>query len=125
MELVPSIEIDAPADLGDIDEALMSFVEQLEPCGHGNPAPILTAHGVRVLQRRAVGKDGAHLKLTLSDGRSFRDAIAFRQGDKAERLPEIVDVAFRPEWNDYMGVRSIQLNVVDIRGASDRRSVPG
>jgi single-stranded-DNA-specific exonuclease len=117
MELSPALEIDAPVTLAEIDEALLSFVEQLEPCGHGNPAPILAAHGVRVIQPRAVGRDGAHLKLTLADGQSFRDAIAFRQGDKIGRLPDVVDVAFKPEWNNYMGVRSIQLNVVDIRGA--------
>jgi single-stranded-DNA-specific exonuclease len=114
-ELSPTLEIDALVGLGEIDEALLAFLAQLEPCGHGNPAPILAANGVRILQRRVVGKDGGHLKLTLRDGQSYRDAIAFRQGEKHDRLPEIVDVAFRPEWNDYMGARSIQLNVVDIR----------
>ena len=56
--------------------------------------------------------------MTLSDGRVFREAIAFRQGKKADELPEEVDVAFKPEWNDYMGVRSIQLNVLDVRPAA-------
>jgi single-stranded-DNA-specific exonuclease len=120
VELSPSLEIDAQAALSEIDESLLSFIGQLEPCGHGNPAPILAAHDVRILQRRVVGREGGHLKLTLSDGQSFRDAIAFRQGQKHDQLPEIVDVAFKPEWNDYMGVRSIQLNVVDIRPAGNR-----
>jgi single-stranded-DNA-specific exonuclease len=121
-KLRPSLEIDAVVGLGEIDESLLAFVGQLEPCGHGNPAPVLASHDVRILQRRVVGRDGAHLKLTLSDGRSFRDAIAFRQGAKHDQLPEIVDVAFKPEWNDYMGVRSIQLNVVDIRPAGAGRA---
>ncbi|HLC04045.1 MAG TPA: single-stranded-DNA-specific exonuclease RecJ [Anaerolineales bacterium] len=121
-EITPSLEIDANARLSEIDEPLLSFGARLEPCGHGNPAPVLAAHGVHILQRRVVGSDGGHLKLTLSDGVSFHDAIGFRLGGKHDQLPEIVDVAFKPEWNDYIGVRSIQLNVVDIRPASP--SVP-
>lgn len=122
MELSPSLRIDAQATLGEVDESLLAFLGQLEPCGHGNPPAVLAAQNVRILQRRVVGREGGHLKLTLSDGRSFHDAIAFRQGNKHDQLPEVVDVAFKPEWNEYMGVRSIQLNVVDIQPPGRREA---
>lgn len=117
-DVSPVLEIDAESSLGEVSENLLSFLQQLEPCGHGNPAPVLAVSKVRVVDRRVVGKEGGHLKMTLSDGRVFREAIAFRQGKKADELPEEVDVAFKPEWNDYMGVRSIQLNVLDVRPAA-------
>jgi hypothetical protein len=45
------------------------------------------------------------------------DAIAFRQGHLSETLPQRVDVAFHFERNDYRGVTSLQMNILDIREA--------
>ena len=69
---------------------------------------------VAVMRKRTVGAEGGHLTLTLrKSGRSF-DAIAFRMGNLAPELPEHVDIAFNFERNEYMGIRSMQLNVLDI-----------
>ena len=111
----PRLEIDAEARFADLDGALMSFLERLEPCGIGNPVPVFASRQVTVVQRRAVGSDGSHLKLTLREGGRLFDAIAFRQGDLAEGLPARVDVAYHLERNLYLGVETPQLNVQDIR----------
>ena len=64
---------------------------------------------------RTVGRDGSHLKLTLTDGRITFDAIAFRLGYWAEQLPERIDVAYAFEVNVFNGRSSLQLNVKDIK----------
>lgn len=113
-ELKPKLQIDASIGFDEIDDELMAFIEKLEPSGMENPRPVLATKEVEVVSKRRVGANGAHLKLALNDGRRYFDCIAFRMGEKADRIDRTIDVAYRPEWNDYMGVRSLQLNVEDI-----------
>jgi single-stranded-DNA-specific exonuclease len=116
--LTPVVEIDASIGLDSISEDLMAFLDALEPFGNKNAQPVFCAEGVSVLAKRTVGHDAAHLKMTLErDGRPF-DAIAFRMGDLAQGLPEIVDIAFHIERNNYLGYETLQLRVVDIRSAN-------
>ena len=110
------IRIDAEAAPDDLREELLQFLDRLEPCGSGNPRPLLALRGAEVLRVRRVGSDQRHLKLTLRGGQRIWDAIAFRQpaevGDGMR-----LDVAFYLERNDYLGVPSLQLNVQDLREA--------
>jgi single-stranded-DNA-specific exonuclease len=62
-----------------------------------------------------VGRESRHLKLALADGSMTWDAIAFRQGAWAGRLPEVIDVAYYLEVNEWNNQRRLQLNVQDIR----------
>lgn len=112
--LQPQLQIDATVTFDQIDEELMAFLDKLEPSGMENPRPVLATEKVEVVSKRAVGANGGHLKLALNDGNRYFDCIAFRMGDQYDQIHKRVDVAFRPEWNDYMGVRSLQLNIEDI-----------
>jgi single-stranded-DNA-specific exonuclease len=111
------IALDAEVELGEVDEDLMTFIERLEPCGFGNAAPLLGARGVRVVSARQVGADGAHLKMMVQDRSGTQEAIAFRMGHRLPGIGETIDVAFQLERNEYMGVRSLQMNVREMRGA--------
>jgi single-stranded-DNA-specific exonuclease len=113
-DLQPKLQLDAMVEFDEIDDDLMAFLDKLEPSGMENPRPVLASKEVEVVSKRRVGANGAHLKLALNDGRRYFDCIAFRMGDLSDRINRHIDVAFRPEWNDYMGVRSLQLNVEDI-----------
>ncbi|MBP3634812.1 MAG: single-stranded-DNA-specific exonuclease RecJ [Oscillospiraceae bacterium] len=99
-----------------LNETNVMALDQLEPCGAGCPKPVLYMDGMYVDQLSEVG-GGKHLRLRLSrDGVSlgaiFFSATASRcgisQGDR-------VEVAFTPQINDFRGVRSVQLNLVDLR----------
>ena len=118
-DLVPVLSVDAEAPLSEMSWDLLEALSQLEPCGCGNRQPIFVSRGVRVRRPRAVGREGKHLKLALSDGRATWDAIAFRQGAWAGRLPPVVDVAYHLELNEWQGRRRLQLNVQDIRPAEE------
>jgi len=114
---VASLRVDAEVSLRDLDEDLMAFVERLEPCGFGNPSPLLVARGVRVVSARQVGSDRAHLKLMVQDATGTQEAIAFRKGHLAPPVNSLVDLAFQLERNEYLGVASLQLNVRELRAA--------
>jgi single-stranded-DNA-specific exonuclease len=117
VELMPVLTVDAEVDLSHMSWDLRQQLSRLEPCGYANPQPLFVSRGVPVRTHRAVGREGRHLKLALSDGSATWDAIAFRQGEWAGRLPATIDVAYYLEVNEWNDRRQLQLNVQDIRPA--------
>ncbi len=116
-EPVPALSVDAEIELAQLSWELRLELERLEPCGYANPQPLFLSRNVQARDQRAVGHDGRHLKLRLSDGRVTWDSIAFRQGEWAGKLPDRVDAVYHLEVNEWNGQRQLQLNVQDIRPA--------
>ena len=116
------LDIDAQVD----DPALLSLenVESLsilEPCGAGNPRPVLSLCGCTILAMSEVG-GGKHLKLKVSfRGESF-DAIFFSTtaADTGLSPGDRADLAFYPQINEYRGWRSVQLQLIALRPALTR-----
>ncbi len=122
LDLLPSLNIDAAVELGDLDWAVHDLLRQLEPCGYANPQPVFAALGVELTGYRQVGTDRQHLKLSVRDPQGGKgwDAIAFRQGHWFGQLAPRIDVAFTLEANEFNGERRLQLNVKDLRKAGGR-----
>ncbi len=116
-ELRPVLKVDADVALNAVTFDLAKTLRQFEPCGYGNPAPVLASRGVRVVSSRFVGAEAQHLKLNLSDGWGSVEAIAFNQGDLRGRVPAMVDLAYVVEINEWNGEQRLQLNVRDLRPA--------
>jgi single-stranded-DNA-specific exonuclease len=115
VELTPTLLIDAEVELPELDWATQALLTQLEPCGYANPAPLLLSRRAIVRDARAVGTDGRHLKLTVSDGRVVWDAIAFHQGQWVDQLSRHIDVVYSLEVHEWNGEKRLQLNVKDLR----------
>ncbi len=116
--LNPVLSVDSEVRISELTFDLHGWVSRLEPCGQGNPSPVFFTRGAQVRSKRCVGKDSSHLKMTLSDGRTNIDAIAFGFGHMEKSLLETVDVAFALEENDYYG-KQMQMRVIDIQGEGD------
>jgi single-stranded-DNA-specific exonuclease len=116
--LVPTLAVDAEVPLSELSWELYRDLERLQPFGFGNPVPVLVSRRLRVLNARAVGAEGRHLKLDVADqlGKSW-DAIAFRQGHWISRLPSSIDLAYVLEKNEWRDQISLQLNVQDLHPA--------
>ncbi|MCC7362673.1 MAG: single-stranded-DNA-specific exonuclease RecJ [Anaerolineales bacterium] len=114
-DLRPTQRIDVDnVPLADLTPALADALRQFEPCGHGNPTPVLASRGVQVVQSHTVGADGKHARLVLTDGRLTFDAIAFGQAEGLSRLGRLgryADLAYQLEWNEFRGEKRLQLNV--------------
>ena len=91
-------------------------LDELEPCGAGCPRPVLCMRGLTISELNEVG-GGKHLRLRLSRGRDSFQAIFF--SSTAQRAAvgrgDLVEIAFTPQINEFRGIRSVQLNLVDIR----------
>ena len=119
MELRPTLKIDAEIHLEEVSWATHALLGQIEPCGIKNPQPILLSPGLEVRDRRAIGKEGKHLKLTLSDGRGVAwDAIYFRAGHLLGQMPGRVDAVYTLEANEWNHRKRLQLNIRDLREVS-------
>jgi single-stranded-DNA-specific exonuclease len=118
ISLQPVIHADMEVSLIDLKPALLNDVELLQPTGYGNPEAVFVSRNVMVRDARAVGRESAHLKLTVTDGRLTYDAIAFQQGDWIDHLPQRIDIIFTFELNEFNGRKSLQLNVKDIKRGS-------
>jgi single-stranded-DNA-specific exonuclease len=118
VELRPSLEIDVEIALEEVSWATHELLSQLEPCGMDNPQPVLVSRDVAIGDKRAIGSEDKHLKLTLRDGRGQAwDAIYFRQGHLLDELPGRVDVAYRLDVNEWNHRKRLQLIVQDLRRA--------
>ncbi len=113
-DLTATLSIDAAIPLREVSWQLWEALQPLRPFGEGNPEPLLVSRNVQVRRQRAVGADGAHLKLLLADGPVVWDGIAFRQGEWADHLPDRIDIAYHVQLNEWNGQRRLQLNIQDI-----------
>jgi single-stranded-DNA-specific exonuclease len=117
LDLRPIISADAEIPLAELKPGLLEILELLQPTGYKNRRAVFASRDVKVRSFRAVGRDGSHLKLAVTDGWITFDAIAFRQGHWADQMPERIDLMYTFEQNEFNGRTSLQLNVQDLRPA--------
>ena len=100
----------------------VAALDLLEPFGAGFARPQLYMDGLRVEQLSEVG-GGKHLKLRLSRGGRVLSGIFFSTNAcRAAIAPgDLVEVAFTPQVNEFRGIRSVQLNLTDIRPSYECR----
>jgi single-stranded-DNA-specific exonuclease len=115
LDLRPKILADTEIPLSDLKPDLLKYLGWLQPTGMGNPTPIFMSRGLKVTRQKAIGADGSHLKLSVTDGNITYDAIAFRLGHWVAQLPQTIDLMYSFELNEFNGQVSLQLNVKDIR----------
>ena len=117
LELRPSLRADMEIPLAELHPTFLKYLDHLQPTGQDNAEAVFVSRNLRVTGHRAIGKEGAHLRLTVTDGRITYDAIAFRHGHRAGNMPTNIDVMYAFEQNEYNGRVSLQLNVKDLKAA--------
>ena len=97
----------------------LEALSRLEPYGSGNERPVFAIMGARVESLQGVGQN-RHLKLRLSKGGCHFDAIFFSATAAAcgVSVGMRVDAAFHLQINEFRGVSSVQLQLVDLRPAA-------
>jgi single-stranded-DNA-specific exonuclease len=115
-DLVPELRVDLEVDLAELTPAFEALMRHLEPCGVGNPSPMLVTRGVRLAAPpRVVGKEG--LKLRLQTDGDPLDAIGWTLGPRIGEIDVArpLDIAYRLERDEYQGVSRLQARLADFR----------
>lgn len=118
------IDCEIPPELLSLEN--VQALDELEPCGAGCARPVLCMRGLRIAELSEVG-GGKHLRLRLTKGSHTWGAIFFSTTAQRAAVAQgdIVDIAFTPQINEYRSVRSVQLNLVDIRPDKAFRDAQG
>ncbi len=125
--LVKSFNVDCelPWELVTLNTA--ELLEQFEPHGMENPQPAFLLKNMKIVAARAMGKENAHLKLTLqpADRRETipLQAIAFGKGEKSEEfiLGKIVNILCTLQQNWWNGKVELQGIVKAFMDAFDEK----
>lgn len=105
---IPTEEYDLELELSEMTEELIEAFASMQPTGFGNPAPVFCVRGVHTTDVRAIGKEGAHLRMRLSSGSEMRNAIGFRMGDRAKSMPEVIEAVVGLSINVWQDKKSVQ-----------------
>lgn len=117
-DLRPRLRIDALADPAELVEPLMRDLSRLEPHGMGNASPRFATDWLDVCgEPRLVGARSDHLQLSLGRNGVQRKAVAFGMAKYRDRLCDSrrCRVAFRPMINEWMGRRTVEMQVLDFQ----------
>lgn len=122
----PSLKIDCEIPPQLLTVPNVQQLDELEPCGAGCPRPVLYMRNMTVTDLSEVG-GGKHLRLRLSKGPFTWGAIFFSTNAQRAAVAQgdVVDIAFTPQINEYRSMRSVQLNLVDIRPDKAFREAQG
>ena len=116
-----TIEIDAKISLSDLSPKFIKLLNQFEPFGPHNMAPVFVTENVLDYgTSRVVGKNNEHLKLDLMEANrssAVFPAIAFSQSSHLEAIKKSLpfDICYSVSENEYRGKTSMQLIVKDIQ----------
>jgi single-stranded-DNA-specific exonuclease len=113
-----SLEIDLELSLDRINLNLIEQINKLQPFGQGNKAPLFASKKAKLHDIRTVGKKNEHLKLQLlGDSGQKIDGIGFSLGNLYDDIiaANYIDLAYELGVNDWMGKRTPQLLIRDIK----------
>ena len=117
LDLQPSIKIDVVMPLTQIEARLLKFIQLLEPVGQGNPRPMFLSKRLTPLGIRTMGADGSHLRMSLQDGASVWNAVAFKMGHRIGELTGPIDAVYHIKTNRWKGRERLELEMVDFAPA--------
>ncbi len=113
-DLKPFINIDLEVSPEEINVELVTELSKMEPFGASNPSPIFALNNCTLKQKRLMGENKNHLRLTLEAGEEEFTAIRWQAGDISLTPPDTFDLAFHPQINEFNGNTSVQLIIDDI-----------
>lgn len=115
------LEIDAEATLKQLNLRTVLLMEELSPFGASNPRPILVASNVQLAEpAKPMGQGERHMSARFTQFGSTMRGVAFGQSDWIEPLNNHqgqIDIAFRPNINEFNGMQRVELQLLDWRVA--------
>jgi single-stranded-DNA-specific exonuclease len=116
-DLVPILHIDERVTLDQVNQKLCHDFEMFEPCGAGNPRPMLAVCNLKLSTPPSLfGKAENHLSFFAKEGSTARRVVGFNCAEHFNRICDAtqsggIDVAFRPQVNSFRGNTSIEMHM--------------
>lgn len=125
-DLQPRLTLDCELSPEDLSFQLAHELTSLEPFGEGNPRPQFAVRGAVVVDQKAIGAQGQHLKLRVRYGASAYDCLWWRNGELLTKFEKRApfDLCVTPEINEYQGYPSLQLVLKDAKPSNPGTARP-
>ena len=122
-DLIENVKAELELKEESISLELVEELHKLEPYGLSNPNPRFIVRDAILKNIITMGKNRQHIKFTIEKEKSY-ECIGFNMAYLKERyMPgDKVDVLFQLDENNFMGRRSIQLLLKDIRMSYPKNS---
>ncbi len=110
---------DEELTLAEADFSLLAALDALAPFGQGNPRPVFLFRSVRIGEVATFGKEGQHIKLTLTDDTGVRiQAISFFSAHDPSyaglEATMRVDVVGSLERDQFAGRRAVRIRLLGV-----------
>ena len=114
--MVPTLEADCKVDISGVNLGLAEDLQILEPYGVGNPIPNFVMYGINVNEIAPVS-EGRHTRFSLGEGKNTVSAMYFSNSPASLGIynGDKVDLLFNIDINEWLGRRSVQLIIKDVR----------
>jgi single-stranded-DNA-specific exonuclease len=106
------VPVDAFAGGDELGLELAEELERLEPCGKGNPVPVLVIPGARICDVQEIG-EGRHCRFTVVSGSARARGVSFGRTDFGVGEETRVDVLAELTVNHWNGSVEPQLKVLE------------
>ena len=113
-KLTPVVNIDLEIEPEEITEDLIKDISRLEPFGASNPSPMFAIKDFKLTEKRLMGSNNEHLRLTVEKNGLTFNAIWWSFGDIQLKKDDYLDLAFSPNLNTFNGKTTIQLMIKDL-----------
>ena len=113
-KIVPVLNIDLEVEPEDVSISMIEELKQLEPFGASNPQPLFAINNFILKEKKLMGSNKEHLRLTVEKDNQKFNAIWWSKGDVPINNGDSLDIAFYPQLNTFNGNTSVQLIVKDI-----------
>lgn len=130
-DMIEKVSIDMQMPLSVAGEEFIQELSLLEPFGKGNPKPLFAEKDLEILSGRILGKNHNVMKLRVKgregtetdamyfgDIEKFQNAMAEKYGSTAvgdmlsgKRTGMMIQAAYYPEINEYMGRKTVQITI--------------
>ena len=115
-DMIPTVEADMQISFSSISLSLAEDLQVLEPYGVGNPIPSFLTKGITVNEITSIS-EGKHSRFSFGEGRSSVSAMFFSNSPDSLGIynGDKVDVIYNLDVNEWLGRRTVQLSIKDIR----------
>jgi single-stranded-DNA-specific exonuclease len=122
--MVPTLNADLEIPFKECNMALADGLRIMEPYGVGNPVPNFVVRSVLLTGINPVS-EGKHTRLACTDGNSVINGMFFScsPDDLGLYVGDEVDVLFNIDINEWVGHKSVQLIIRDIKQSQTQREL--
>ena len=120
-DMIPTFDADCEVEFEDVNLQLAQQLQHLEPYGVGNPVPSFVMRDVWVNEVSSIS-DGKHTRIVLGDGAKTVTAMYFSNSPESIGVysGDKIDVLFNLDINEWLGRKTAQLIIKDIKTLSDK-----